>query len=143
MRPDMPRVIVDEPRSGLRPKYHRCRERQMLRRDPDLLPPRIGMRRSWWKLSWFLREFGDHVNPLERWLEAQCGRPWDDVRAEISAVAKKKTLRGYHLWVHVEMLVSEKPLIIGSEVKCTQDWLSNPDFFVDPETGRLRRSDRR
>jgi hypothetical protein len=30
------------------------------------------------------REFNDKLNPAERWLERQVGRPWNEVRSELT-----------------------------------------------------------
>ncbi|MCB9599708.1 MAG: hypothetical protein H6722_05235 [Sandaracinus sp.] len=63
-----------------------------LRVDPEafeaLAPP---VRRPVYK------GFYDKLAPVERWLRAQVGRPWDDVRSEIAARFDVRSLAGQHI----------------------------------------------
>ncbi|MCA9611429.1 MAG: hypothetical protein H6721_23170 [Sandaracinus sp.] len=43
------------------------------------------------------RSFYDKLAPVERWLRAQVGRPWDDVRAEIAERFDVRSLAGQHI----------------------------------------------
>ncbi len=43
------------------------------------------------------RGFADKLGPAERWMRAQCGRPWDKVRSELFARFDTRTLAGRHI----------------------------------------------
>jgi hypothetical protein len=43
------------------------------------------------------KSFDDKLGPIYRWLRAQIGRPWDDVRAEISQTFDIRTTAGRHI----------------------------------------------
>lgn len=51
------------------------------------------------------RDFPDKLGPLRRWLEAQVGRPWNNVRSEIIARFDSSTLAGRHALGHMEGFV--------------------------------------
>lgn len=107
MRKDMKDVIVNTGRVGGSGKsqYSRAFIRDT---DPEDLPSRIpmGRRRLYGYES---KELGDRISPLRAYLEAQVGRPWDDVYSEICEHADSRTIRGYHLRQHVWIEVEVKP----------------------------------
>jgi hypothetical protein len=48
------------------------------------------------------RDFSDKLNPAERWLRAQVGRPWNKVRSELVQRFDSRTVAGRHvLFGHV------------------------------------------
>jgi hypothetical protein len=77
--------------------------------DPDSLPKRLPSSRH----RCGGKQLGDRLNPLRRFLAANCGRPWAKVYAEICAFADSRTVRGYHLRTHVWSLVVLDNLGIG------------------------------
>lgn len=46
-------------------------------------------------------EFSDRLAPLDRWINKQHGRKWDDVFSEICKKADYRNVRGRHLIEHV------------------------------------------
>ena len=49
------------------------------------------------------KQFYDKLSPAQRWLEAQCGRPWDNVFADLCTKFDTRTVAGRHV-VHDHML---------------------------------------
>lgn len=43
------------------------------------------------------KEFTDKLNPMYRWLDAQVGRPWDEVRSEVFQKFDTRTTAGRHI----------------------------------------------
>lgn len=50
----------------------------------------------------------DRIAPLEKFLERNAGRPWNDVYSEIREHCDTRNIRGQHLWEHVISEVHEK-----------------------------------
>ena len=100
MRKDMKDVIIDTGRVGGGGKAAMSRRARLKRMDHEDIPARLPMSRRR-QFGWDSKELGDRTNPLESYLEAQCGRQWDDVYSEICAEADSRTIRGYHLRTHV------------------------------------------
>jgi len=100
MRRDMKDLVVNTGRSrGWSATSHR---RASLKRDPLYwLATQGKMGRNKW-----LTELGDRLSPLYRWLESNCGRPWDDVYSEFCAVTDRRSIRGHHLWTHLDGYVN-------------------------------------
>lgn len=104
-----PHILFDAGESG-RSSYERytdrrrdrhrasmfCREAEKLAtydefEDADYHPP----------VPTYYWEPRDYLKPLHRWLQAQVGRHWNHVRSDLSFVASKNNLAGYHFWQHV------------------------------------------
>src|SRR5271157_1724025 len=97
MREDMKDLLLDTGRVGGGWGKAASRRAIMKRADADDLPRTLpsGRKRVGSKQQ------GDRLNPLKRFLKANCGRPWADVYAEICESADSRTIRGYHLRQHV------------------------------------------
>ena len=108
MRSDMPKVLCEEPRCGPRGGYPRHLGRQALQRDPDSLPRTEGIRRPWTNTGQD-RDYGEHLNPIFRWLEKQVNRPWRCVEGELMACLDMRSTVQKHVWDHVEMEVNRHP----------------------------------
>lgn len=107
----MGKVLTERPRSGSIHRYSRVRPSAKfcgLDEDgEDEICPRPGhqgMRRAHTSRKWF----SDLLGPLQRFLHARCGRPWDLVRSEICASFPEGggTLQR-HLWEHIGYMVTE------------------------------------
>ena len=125
MRKDMKDLLVNTGRHGgifAKNAYDRATLRDT---DPDSLPSRIptGRHRQY---GYNAKELGDRLAPLYRFLETNCGRPWDDVYAEIKEVADHRSIRGYHLLQHVEGYVQRSNYDVGLR-------RSYGPFFVDDD----------
>lgn len=53
--------------------------------------------------GWFYREFSDTLNAVYRWLDAQRGRPWNDVKSDLRRRYDVRSLKAHHMiFDHVE-----------------------------------------
>ena len=66
------------------------------------------------------KDFDDKLGPIYRWLDRQCGRPWDEVRADIAIEFDTRTTAGRHI-VYDHML---NQVQTGPEP--LRYWTSNP-----------------
>lgn len=88
------------------------------------------------------KAFSDKLSPMYRWLHAQAGRPWNDVRSEVAEKFDTRTTAGRHI-VHDHLLnnVEVTPdLRYGRYYYGPEDYTtsySKNDFYVDEE-GILR-----
>jgi len=86
--------------------------------------------------------FTDKLGPMYRWLAAQCGRPWNEVRSEVAKTFDTRTTAGRHIvFDHLLQSVEETPdLRYGRYYSNPDDWTQSyrrHDFYVDAE-GILR-----
>jgi hypothetical protein len=146
MRPDMAKVIVERPRYGSRirgtPKGYR---RALQRLAGDGPPIREGMKQRHRGGTKILNE---HLGPLRRYLDAQVGRPWDNVFSEICAHIDRASAVQDHVRDHVaDYVVTHVVLIDG--IPCSGeggrshgqplDQMPWRRWYVCPRTGILRR----
>jgi hypothetical protein len=105
--------------AGNTPMHQRVRRRQRrahrheshaychrLTRDPELffeLVPPIAPERRGRDFLWSDELHGDKLGAVHRWLDHQVGRPWADVRSDITCRFDTRTLAGWHV-VHQHML---------------------------------------
>lgn len=88
------------------------------------------------------KTFQDKLGPMQRWLAKQCGRPWDEVRSDVSKTFDTRTTAGRHI-VHDHLLksVEETPdLHYGRYYSRPEDYTTSYrryEFYVD-EDGLLR-----
>lgn len=126
MREDMKDVLVTPGRYG---KYSGSRR---IRQSNDLeklesLPEREGMAKphsaGYW--GW---EYGDHINPLRRWLKSNVNRPFSKVYSEFCEHADDRSVRGWHarnhFWMEVDTL-EERELAISKR------WSRPSRFYID------------
>jgi hypothetical protein len=77
--------------------------------------------------------FGDHTQPLWRWIRKQVGRPFDVVYSEFCRSTDKRNIRGWHLHQHFDAWVDRQ------DRRETNRWgTTSWKFFVDQD-GILRR----
>ncbi len=89
------------------------------------------------------KEFNDKLGPIYRWLERQVGRPWDEVRSEVSTTFDTRTTAGRHIvYDHLLNQVST-----GPDYKYGRRYDPNEttsyyryDFYVD-DAGVLRQKE--
>lgn len=53
----------------------------------------------------YYREFGDRLAALYKFLEANVGKPWNDVFSKLCAIRSRKTIQGHHFIEHAKGLV--------------------------------------
>ena len=132
MRRDMSRVLVE------RPRYHGGPRRRGRKVDLELLPLREPMSPG----RGGTKSLSDYLSPLRRLIERRVGRRWDDVYSEIRRHIRATSATQLHVLQHLERMVERRTVVLDGKV-CRPDgrpvWA---EFYVCPETGRLRRSPR-
>lgn len=136
MRHDLKKVICERPRRGA----HGTSPKTALRINPNL---------DWESgdydyetheipLSYSEeKEFNDYLKPLQRFLRARLGRPWNDVYSEICSHTDRRSTIGNHLLDHVRFEVIQRVLIMhGVPYYCGHRFLSGSPyrgFYVDEQ----------
>jgi hypothetical protein len=97
--------------------------------------------------GYFAKEFNDLLNPLERFLRKQVGRPWRKVEQDVRAAVDTRTIAGRHLLDHVcgrFGFVTVRTVEIDGRI-CDADSPSMDSrlrevagFYVHPRSGLLR-----
>ena len=109
-------------------------------------------------LGWGAREFGDNLNPLINWLEAQVGRKWDDVYSEIRRTYRLTSNQSVHVLNHIirddrvprtfrgrdgkiynVQVWPWRSFSIGSEDGFVQ--IYDGDLYICPDDGTVKRMD--
>ena len=137
MRNDMYKVIVERPRRG--GYASACRRVD----DLDESPRCEGLRKRHRDRKWL----NENLRPLERYLAAQVGRPWDKVYAEICAGIDRRNTVQQHIHQHLTDFVAINVVDLDGTL-CASRWgrpepigrYWGPAFYVDPRTGLLRRN---
>ena len=108
MRSDMAALLVERPRVlGHGSLEVKGRRRDWVRRDPDQVPAKEPMSRG--RGSKMLNE---NLSPLRRFLEAQVGKPWDRVYAQICEHVSCDSAVQKHVLEHLDQMVERNPLIL-------------------------------
>jgi hypothetical protein len=142
MRQDMPAVIVERPRWGLR----HCSRGVPGERNAsiEVLPTKEGMRRRH-TLNGTRRELNENLRPLERYLRKQVGRPWNavyrDICARLRPTSAVQLHVRQHLWDYVErdVTLDAAGRVCGSTASFTGEILPlRPgQLFAHPTHGLL------
>lgn len=149
MRNDMAKVIVERPRlgraaAGLRPGRSRA-----LVDDDGVVVRAKGAREPTGRVQ-KTKMLNETLNPLKRYLEAQVGRPWNKVYAEISQHLKPTSTVQQHVRDHIGDFVAINTRMQDGEVWVDGRW-GRPTklagswhrLYVHPRTGLLRRNEKR
>lgn len=151
MKQHFNKVIVESPRACHDRKYgeHRTRQNRML--DDE-----VGGKITKNFPSFRDKSFGEHLNPLYRWIEKQVNRPWDKVYSEIVKQFDPRKVINRHILEHVYDRV-EKPehtIFVDGEIKFFREWSrwgkisyvgleDAQDMYVDPRDGILKANRRK
>jgi hypothetical protein len=143
MREDMDKVLVERPRSGRARvrAFQGSRRRRRHRLDPDgeSAPQRVGMRRDVIEHKFF----GEHLNPMYRYLHQQVDRPWAKVYGELCAQLDRRSVVQDHLFQHIKDRVAFETIWRDGEVLVRRRTDLVPladcgcELFVHPLTGIL------
>lgn len=142
MRKDMYKVIVERPRRG-----GGYRSEIPMPVDLDDSPKQEGLKRR----HRSQKGLNENLRPLERYLAAQVGRPWNKVYSEISAGIDRRNTVQQHIHQHLEDFVAVKVMRRDGVLLHQRRWGGlepiasewGPRFFVDPDSGLLRTNDDR
>lgn len=85
--------------------------------------------------------FGDNLEPLERFLRSNLGRPWSEVHSKLSQQLDRSTVSGEHVFQHLQHYMGNTPWqkqipAEGHHYRKQNDGTSTR-FGVHPETGLL------
>lgn len=135
MRTDMYKVIVERPRIGGRFASERRVD------DLDESPRCEGLRQRHRQRKWL----NENLRPLQRFLAAQVGRPWDKVYADICERIDRRNTVQQHIHQHLSDFVAVRVVDIDGVLHSTGRW-GNPEplhgrwgtrYYVCPRTGLL------
>lgn len=130
----MYKVIVERPRKG----KHPYAPAEKLRNDPDG-PSFLGMRAGYGHPG-----LNENLRPLRRFLEAQVGRPWNKVFAEISRGIDRRNTVQQHIYQHLDDFIAVQAQWRNGEIVDLKDGFNRyprwrQTLFVDPRTGLIRK----
>jgi len=139
MRHDMYKVIVERPR--IRASFARSRPDPV---DLDCSPRQEGIR----KRHTHRKHLNENLRPLQRYLAAQVGRPWDKVYSEMCAAIDRRNTVQQHIHQHIGDFVAIRVVEIdGALHEDLGDGRSHPlrdrygsELYVDPCSGLLCRN---
>jgi len=80
--------------------------------------------------------FNDNLEPLERFLRSQVGRPWSEVYAELKSCLDSSTVTGQHVIQHLEGYLNNDRRNPEQPYRLRNDDVSRR-FGIHPDTGRL------
>jgi hypothetical protein len=152
VRSDMAKVLCEEPRHGMRTKYRKGSLREDKRVPMDEKPVKeAGNLRRNWLGDYSHKEFGDHVQPLRRFVLSCVGRKWDDVYSEIRKTIPKGSVVNNHLYTHLFEYVATNVYINDGVPYDTHysGWRGKQglsvyqDTYVHPDTGILCKTPKR
>jgi hypothetical protein len=141
MRADMARVIVERPRWGHADAYPRAKLAPEPR-DLESAPMHESMGRGY-----STKELNENLQPLERYVARQVGRPWRLVHAEIARHLSVRSAVQQHVLGHLREIVVESVWWEGGEVfyvdrfggverlESLRSWRR---YYVCPRSGLLR-----
>ncbi len=144
MRSDMAKVICERPRRNNKGKLALRLNRHEARIDPEGAPVITSMKRlhAVYVGPSGLKEHGEHLAPLRRWLRKAVGRGWNDVHSEICRSLDRRSTVQRHVLIHVDGYVNRHVLMING-VPHMRMGLRPPielwdgRLFVDPRNGLL------
>jgi len=158
MREDMSKVLVESYRVFRKPntsvKSARASKKNMTRHmtdDGEFEPRRSRGRFQLDETKMSMRpregkrkEFGEHLNPLYRYI-AQCvGRNWDEVYSEISRACRKNSTIGAHIYEHIWFAVEKNVFMVDGKPHTSYGPLSGSglynSFYIHPESKTLEKS---
>lgn len=80
-------------------------------------------------------------SPLVRWLQTNCGRPWDEVHSRLIRQLDTRSTIGQHVLDHLWEYVCIHTRLVDGRLVYANRWGAPKEqhhwFFVHPETGIL------
>tara|TARA_B100000131_G_scaffold310511_1_gene342292 strand:- start:4407 stop:5090 length:684 start_codon:yes stop_codon:yes gene_type:complete len=117
MRKDMDKVLVTTPRSGSSMKNGEIKQNRRKMREGryDELSTYSSMKPK--SRKWDDRKMlNEYLNPLIRYLQKNCGRPWDKVYSDICKNMDKRGTVQAHIFQHLFDYVERYPVFRDGEV---------------------------
>ena len=145
--------VIERPRSGSRNRNAKVRKFGKIVKDPDYGyeyygATKIPMSMNGRAYGWDSKGFSDVLGPVTGFLVSQVGKPWDEVYSIL-----KRRLGGFSwplqhiLKFHVDVDANTYRGVDGNIWVCEKNGVSclsrkysshRPEFYVEPETRRLR-----
>lgn len=148
MREDFEKLLCEEPRYGSSWKNDSVKKSRRYKdiKDPDRLDELPRHERMKPRDGW-LKDFGEHLGPLKRFLRSRVGKPWDDVYSEIRERVRVDKATQLHILQHLEHYVflrvrlDKKSRVYDEDATWGRDRQLMDDgqtFYVDPRSGILK-----
>lgn len=139
MREDMYKVIVERPRYFKRDDGPATRRRN----DSDG-PKQLGMRVGYGRPL-----LNENLSPLQRYLRAQVGRPWNKVYSEIASSIDRRNTVQEHIYQHIDDFIATRVELRGDLIVDLRHRYGfarshsaiRQELYVDPRTGLIRRNE--
>lgn len=145
MRADLPQLLTERPRRGSSATYRSIRNRNSPRyAEEDELASTQGMRRPH-LLANCEKETSDYLAPMRRFLNAQVGRRWDDIYAEICRECRVTSTVQAHVRLHIGSFVICRPIrlrdgqLADTNGRPLRKFRRHDLLYVCPATGLLSR----
>jgi len=149
MREDFHRVLTTDPRRGSRLRFTEVRRsKNNATFDEEFSGGKESMKTQRRRTFQQRKSFGDHIQPLRRFMQKQVGRLWSDVYAELCELFDKRSQQLYHVHEHVlrdfielktrmgeDGVVQEKSRWGGWEDITPTDNIRRQNIYVHPVTG--------
>jgi hypothetical protein len=140
MRKDMKKVLCEEPRHGWRTKDRKGRKRAERKIIDEEKPVKEqGNLQRKWLYDWHdHKNFGEHIQPLRRYILSCLGRSWDDVYSEICKIVPKGSVVNNHLYTHLYQFIAVNTYFDENGRVCDMNMEGYPiyqEVFVHPNTG--------
>jgi hypothetical protein len=136
MREDMAKVLVE------RPRRYKGDDAEAVRRRNDFDGPQfLGIR-----TGYGYRALNENLSPLQRYLRAQLGRPWNKVYGEIASGIDRRNIVQQHICQHLDDFIAIQVGIRGNkliDLRRHRYWKNETigqELYVDPRTGLVRRN---
>lgn len=149
MRNDFDKVLTEDPRRGSRAKFRQVRRsKKNAAFDGEFSGGKESMmtqRRNQMKQN--RKTFGDHLNPLRKFIATQVGRRWNDVYSELCVKFDQRSQLKFHVHQHVfDDFVELNTRLIDGKVCLFNRWdgwkeigasSRRQNCYVHPVTGVL------
>lgn len=148
MRKDFNRVLTTDPRNGHDLKFSEVRRaKENATFDGEFSGGKESMKTQRRNTFQRRKSFGDHIEPLRRFMRKQVGKKWADVYSEICELFDKRSQVLYHVHQHVldDFIELNTKMVDGKvheytrwdgyrEIETTAN-NDHPTIYVHPETG--------
>ena len=158
MKPFFGREVIERPRSGSSNRSAKARKFGRIVPDEETgfeyygetkIPSFMGGRAEHYHKKRGDKSFSDVLGPLTGYLRKSCGLPWNEVYSELTAELGRFSWPLRHILTqHVNVAVKTYRGVDGKVWHCDRnsvhalgsDYHWRDEFYVEPETGLLRRA---
>lgn len=148
MRDDMKKVLVTTPRVNSSIKNGEVRYLRRQRVYEDYEGPSYSSMKPSHKTHCDRKYLNEYLNPLFRYLESQCGRPWSLIYSEIKKKNPNGSAVSEHIYQHLFVYVELNPVFKNKKVYnhtghyqlyCSSNFYVNrAGILLQPKAARIR-----